>query len=337
MKLDNFYVVGVSHKTLEIEGREEFFKEGLGQIGADLFEEGRLRGYVSLSTCLREELYIHKDSEFDIMSLLDKLRDKNYIYIYKGMDALDHLFRVVCGLESVIKGEDQILAQIKKSYSSSVERKCSSTIINTIFHRAIELGKKFRSKSKIAENALSLEAISVKFIRERVGRLEDKNIFILGVGDLSQGILNIIKKDTIKKITLANRTKERALEVAEKYGCGEVIDYEERYTGIEEADVVVSITSAPHPIIERKELKNRGICGDKKRFFLDLAVPRDIEEDVARDDLAELHNIDSVWEVYKENMKNRERAGSDYLYLIEKQIQVLLKWFKYKEELEKVC
>ena len=337
MKLDNFYVVGVSHKTLEIEGREEFFKEGLGQIGSDLFEEGRLRGYVNLSTCLREELYIHKDSEFDIMSLLDKLRDKNYIYIYKGMDALNHLFRVVCGLESVIKGEDQILAQIKKSYSSSVQNKCSSTIINTIFHRAIELGKKFRAKSKIAENALSLEAISVKFIRERVGKLEDKNVFILGVGDLSQGILNILKKDSIKKITLANRTRERALEVAEKYGCGEVIDFEERYSGIEEADVVVSITSAPHPIIEGRELEKRGISGDKKRFFLDLAVPRDIDQDVEEDALAELHNIDSVWEVYKENMKNRERAGTDYLYLIEKQIAVLLKWFKYKEELEKVC
>ena len=102
-------------------------------------------------------------------------------------------------------------------------------------------------------------------------------------------------------------------------------------------DVVVSITSAPHPIIEKKELESRKILDDRKRLYLDLAVPRDIELEVGEGTSADLYNIDSVWEVYKENIKNRERAGTDYLYLIEKQIQVLLKWFRYREELEKEC
>lgn len=337
MKLDNFYVVGVSHKTLEIEGREEFFKSGLGDIAENLFKDNKLNGYVSLSTCLREELYLHKNGEFDILDLLSEVKDNDHIYIYKGMEALNHLFKVVCGLESVIKGEDQILAQIKKSYSQSVEGKRSSKILNIIFHKAVELGKKFRSKSKIAENALSLEAISVKFIRERIKEMEKKKILILGVGDLSQGILNILQKTNGDNLCIANRTMSRAEEVASRYGNPEVIDFEKRYEGIKKADIIISITSAPYPIIEKEELEARGISEDKERLFLDLAVPRDIELNVGEAPNINLYNIDTIWEVYKENMKNRERAGNDYLYLIEKQIQVLLKWFRYREELEKAC
>lgn len=337
MRLDNFYVVGVSHKTLEIEGREEFMKKGLSNMGESLFLDKKIRGHVSLSTCLREELYLHKYEDDEIFELISDLKDSDHIYIYKGMEALKHLFKVVCGLESVIKGEDQILAQVKKSYSQSVEDKRTSKILNIIFHKAIELGKKFRSKSKIAENALSLEAISVKFIKEKVKTFENKKMFILGVGDLATGILNIVQNSGLEKITIANRTRSRAEEVAKIYGNPIVINFEDRYKEIEEADIIISVTSAPNPIIVENELKNRDIGYKNEKIFLDLAVPRDIDLKISAITNVNLYNIDAIWEVYKENMKNRERAGTDYLYLIEKQIQILLKWFEYKEELEKVC
>jgi len=106
---------------------------------------------------------------------------------------------------------------------------------------------------------------------------------------------------------------------------------------IDEAEAIVSITSAPHPIIMKNELENEGKHYEKENIFLYLGVPRDIDLKISAIDGVNLYNIDAIWEVYKENMKNRERTGTNHLYLIDKQIETLLKWFGYKEELENLC
>lgn len=333
MKLDNFYVIGVSHKSLELEEREEFIKnENLEEIAVKNYKLDRIEGYVYLSTCLREELYLHLNGETDILDIVQDLHKNNEIHIYKGMDALRHLFKVVCGLDSVIMGEDQILSQIRKAYSDSVANKKNSKMINFFFHKAVELGKKFRSKSKIAHNPLSLEAISVKFIKEKVGSLKDKKVLVIGVGDLSQGILNIIKKEELGELIVSNRSREKVERIVDKYDIDEVVDFNARYEGIAKSDIIISVTSAPEPIIIREELEKLEI--DREKIYLDLAVPRDIDPSIQ---CRGVYNIDAVWEVYKENLKNRERAGEDHFYLIEKQVEVVLKWFKYRKELGEAC
>lgn len=330
MKLDNFYVMGVSHMS---EGDGNFTRRGLKSIAETLYEEEKAWGYAEMTTCLREEVYIHMKEE----ELLKKAVDGTGAFLYKGMEAVEYLFRVVCGLDSVIKGEDQILSQIRKAYRESVEEKRNSKILNTIFHRGIELGKKFRSESKIAENALSLEAISVKFLREKAETLKDKSVLILGAGELSQDILNILQKEETREIALVNRTMSRALEVQEKYNVSKVEEFQKRYDIIKEADIIIGTTSSPDTVIDREILEEMGLLEDKERIYLDLAVPRDIDESIGEEGRSQVHNIDEVWDVYRRNVKNRDKAVEDYLYLLEKQKDVLLKWFRYREELEKAC
>ena len=128
------------------------------------------------------------------------------VKIYNGLEGVKYLLRVICGLDSVIKGEDQILSQIKKTYISYMDMGKTTSLINIIFNKAIETGKKFRSVSEISRKNLSLDSIAVKFIKSKFSDLENKNIFIIGIGDLSQSILAILHKINKEKITMTNRS-----------------------------------------------------------------------------------------------------------------------------------
>ena len=163
-----------------------------------LYNNKKIKGYINLSTCLRVEYYLELDSSYSI-EMLRKDLNIDGLFFKSGNEGLNYLFRVVCGFESIIKGEDQILSQIKKSYSIAFEKKHVTSNLNVIFNKAIELGKKFRNRSKIAHNALSLEAISLKFIKSRVDNLEDKSILILGLGDLAIDVMELLKKEKVAR------------------------------------------------------------------------------------------------------------------------------------------
>ena len=146
-----------------------------------LYKEKKINAYINLSTCLRTEFYIELNSNTSIDEI-KKLFSVEML-VKTGIEAIEYLFKVSCGFYSVIKGEDQILAQVKSSHSEALENEHSSKFLNIIFNKAIELGKKFRTKSMIAHNALSLEAKSLKIIKNKFPNIEDKNIFILGIGE----------------------------------------------------------------------------------------------------------------------------------------------------------
>ncbi len=329
MKLDNFCIIGISHSVV---GDGNFARRDLASIGEKLYIDGRVGGYLSLSTCLREELYFHCEDNFD----MESLAEENF-YFYRGTEAINYLFKVICGLDSVIKGEDQILSQVRASYRETLDKKRSNKIINRVFHKAIELGKEFRNLSKIAENALSLEANSVKFLRERVGSFAGKDILIIGAGELNQGIINILQKEKKCSITLVNRSKEKALDVSTNYKIDLVGDYEKRYKYLTKADIIISATSAPSHIIDKRTLKeNKIVLEEDKKLYLDLAVPRDIHEGIIRDEDS-LYNLDDIWALHRKNSRNRDEAEKKYLYLLDQKLEELIKWSKYREELEKVC
>ena len=165
LNLENIIVIGVSHENLSLLERENFMRTRPKYIIEKLYTDKKIDAYINLSTCLRTEFYIELNSNMNAKEI-KKLFSVDML-IKKGIEAIEYLFKVSCGFYSVIKGEDQILAQVKSAYSEALENEHSSKFLNIIFNKAVELGKKFRTKSMIAHNALSLEAISLKFIKSR--------------------------------------------------------------------------------------------------------------------------------------------------------------------------
>ena len=324
--LENIVVIGTSHENLSLLERENFMRTRPKYIIEKLYSEKKINAYINLSTCLRTEFYIELNSNADINEI-KKLFSIDMI-VKNGIEAIEYLFKVSCGFYSVIKGEDQILAQVKGAHAEALENEHSSKFLNIIFNKAIELGKKFRTKSMIAHNALSLEAISLKFIKSKFPNIEDKNIFILGIGELAQDILTLLTKEQLKNVYITNRTYHKAEQIKKKFDIVNIVDYKEKYKEMIEADIIISATSAPHIVVEYDKFIPK-MKEDKDYLFIDLAVPRDVDERLADFKNIEIQNLDDIWEVYNQNSINRDKLLEDYSYLIEEQMEKLMKTLSY--------
>ena len=329
LDLENIIIIGVSHENLSLLERENFMKTRPKYIIERLYTEKKINAYINLSTCLRTEFYIELNSNISAEEI-KKLFSVDMI-MKKGIEAIEYLFKVSCGFYSVIKGEDQILAQVKSAYSEALENEHSSKFLNIIFNKAVELGKKFRTKSMIAHNALSLEAISLKFIKSKFPNIENKNIFIIGIGELAQDILTLLTKEQLKNIYIANRTYHKAEQIKKKFDIVNIIDYKEKYDEMIKADVIISATSAPHIVVEYDKFVPQ-MKENKDYLFIDLAVPRDVDERLANFKNIEIYNLDDIWKVYNEHSMNRDKLLEDYSYLIDEQMEKLLKSLDYYKE-----
>lgn len=327
IKINEIVAFGISHKELTTEEREIFIQQKPTDIIHKLFLAGKIEGYVNLSTCLRVEFYLQFGNDFTPEELLECFEIKKGIFIKRGEEAAEYLFKVSCGFYSVIKGEDQILAQIKKAHALALEEKTSSKALNTLFNKAIDLGKKFRTESQICHNALSLEAISLKFIKDSIGFLNDKKVLILGVGDLAQAILYLLVKENVQNITITNRTYHKALEVKSIFDV-DIVSFEEKLKAVPESDVIISVTSAPHLVLKTADLAPL-LHRDKKYTFLDLAMPRDIEDSLGELENVSLFNLDDIWGVYNQHLATRDCLIENYSFLVKKQMENLKKWFQY--------
>lgn len=323
----NFYILSFSYKNLSLEEREKFVKEGYRHILGEYLEKRVIKGYVAVETCLRVELYLDVSREFEIERLkrdfrVEKMKD------YEGTEAVHYLLRVICGLDSIIKGEDQILVQFKKAYFEALDKETTSSFLNIIFNQAIETGKRFRAESRINEKNISLDSIAVKFIKTKFESLEDKKVFVIGVGDLSQSILALLHKMNNCHLTMTNRSLKKSIELQKVFPDVQTAEFSEKYNIIKNMDIVISATSAPHLIIEKAKIED--ILNDgKKRFFLDLAVPRDIEISIGEFENVSLYHLEDIWDEYNKNVEKRDEIVEKYFYIIEEQLK------KIAEKLEK--
>ena len=323
----NFYILSFSYKNLSLEEREKFVKEGYRHILGEYLEKRVIKGYVAVETCLRIELYLDVSRKFEIERLkrdfrVEKMKD------YEGTEAVHYLLRVICGLDSIIKGEDQILVQLKKAYFEALDKETTSSFLNIIFNQAIETGKRFRAESRINEKNISLDSIAVKFIKTKFESLEDKKVFVIGVGDLSQSILALLQKMNNCHLTMTNRSLKKSIELQKVFPDVQTAEFSEKYNIIKNMDIVISATSAPHLIIEKTKIED--ILNDgKKRFFLDLAVPRDIEISIGEFENVSLYHLEDIWDEYNKNVEKRDEIVEKYFYIIEEQLK------KIAEKLEK--
>ena len=330
MGLKNFNVVSINYKDFTLDERENLLKRDYKKSVDEYFLKSDIKGYVVLETCLRIEVYFENSQNFSMVEFLEEMGLEKNARIFRGSKALEYLMNVSCGLESVIKGEDQILSQLKKSYAENLKNRKTSKIINTIFNKAIQTGKKFRTVSKINTQNLSLDAISVKFIREKFKDFSQKKVFIIGIGELSQSILVLLHKVGVREIAVTNRSRHKSLEVQHKYKDIKLVDFSDKYEEIKDSDIVISATSAPHLVIKLEKLQ-KVLQDGRERFFLDLAVPRDIDPKIAEHNNVTLYHLEDVWKVYNSNIENRENLSEKYSYIIEEQMEKTKKWFDYRK------
>jgi len=325
--LNNFYIFGYNYKNHDIKKREKILKKTPEKFIEDYFSKNLINGYIVLNTCLRFEIYFYT-YELNAAKIKKEINEKGY-YLYNGLDAVRHLFNLACGLDSIIIGENEILSQLKKFFFQFRHNKKTCSELNTIFNHAVSVGKKFRHLSKISNTGVSLEYIVFKYIKKVFPELDKKTILLIGTGDIIRIILCTIKKESSAEIILTNRTRHKMTKFINDFSV-DSIDFSDKYKAIKKADIIISATSAPHYVITKEKAGN--ILSDKKqRIFIDLAVPRDIEEDLAQIQEVTIFNLEDIMSVSSLNMDKRKKISEEYKYLIDQQQEKLLDWFKKRK------
>ena len=311
-------VIGINHKTAPVEVREKFSfsTKEIPEANRLLKERALLKESLILSTCNRVEVYAVADRDKDcvngIKNALSQFHDLNRsdyedkLYVHKGKAAAEHLFKVASGLDSMVIGEVEILGQAKKAYHDARVSLATGKVLNRLFEKAFNTAKKIRSETFIGRGTVSVGSAAIRLSQKILGDLRDKTALIIGTGTVGEQLVLYLKKNGIGSILVANRTLEKAKELAGRFNATAVAfeDFGERLV---EVDIVIASTGAPHAIIRRDDIillmpkrKQRPL------FIIDLAVPRDVEAAVNEVDNSYLYNIDDLQKIVDENIKLRQ-------------------------------
>ena len=309
-------IVGTSHHIAPLDFRERlsFSESQLAEAFQLLRDHPDVREVAILSTCNRVEVYAAPHSKDGCAVLSDFLSNYHQIepkqldkftYSHQNLDAVRHLFNVTASLDSMVVGEPQILGQVKEAYAQSLAAGATGDILNRLFTKALSVGKRVRTETDIAAGAVSISYAAVELAKKIFQSLEDKTVAIIGAGEMSELTAQHLVKNNVSKVIVANRTYQRAVDIAKKFN-GIPLAYDSDLSFLVEADIVISSTDAPHYLIDRHSLAE--IMRQRKHrymFLIDIAVPRDIDPEVSKVDNAFLYNIDDLEMVVASNLKDR--------------------------------
>ena len=312
-------MLGLNHKTAPVDVRERFAipKQAIRDGLANLNDYEGLSEAVVLSTCNRSEMYaVVDDIREDLPTLRQFLFDLTgneenidaYLYHHENEDCIRHLFEVASSLDSLVLGEGQILSQVKAAYALGREAGTTSTILNTLFHRAIACGKRVRTETRIQYNSVSISYAAVELAELTAQHL------------VSRGI---------KKIYVTNRHLERAQQLAARFN-GEAIPFDEAMKKAVDVDVIVTSTGAPHYVIkpwETRQLMTKR--KSRKLFLIDIAVPRDVDPEVGEIKNVCLYNIDALEEVVDEHVQERREEAVQAQKIVEEEVVSIEEKFQY--------
>jgi len=302
---------GISHREADIPTMEDFRFPDEEEF---LKEAGEyFRGVVLLQTCNRIEIFVQGDAE-----MLDRFleeKGRSGYRIFEGKDVLNHLLRLASGMESMIIGEDQILGQLKKALLFSKDIDQCSPVLEMCLNKAIHAGVEIRKKTRINNGAVSIGSAAVILAEELLGTLENRHILVVGVGEMGKLVAQAISAKNLKAIYVTNRTYETAMNLADEIG-GKAVKMDELYHYISLSDVVISCTGAPHAVIHaemmKKALESRHWpLDDKERplILIDIAQPRDVEDEVCNIDRIKVFTIDDLRSVNEKTMRSRKKQA----------------------------
>ncbi|WP_111979501.1 glutamyl-tRNA reductase [Algibacillus agarilyticus] len=333
-----FFSFGISHKTAPVSIREKvaFSTEDLDNAIADLKKTYRVNEVVTVSTCNRTEVYVVADSitEHDVVNWfafhanIDNKLIQDCLYFYRQEAAIEHLMSVAAGLDSLVLGEPQILGQLKQAYTQAKNRNHLDTLLQKLFQKTFSVAKDIRTNTDIGASAVSVAFAAVNLAKHIFSNLGDAKVLLVGAGETIELVARHLNEAGCKQITVVNRTLQRAQALAQEFN-GLSATLNEIPELLIKSDVVVSSTASPLPIIGKgmveKALKKRM---NQPMLMIDIAVPRDIEEEVNAVDNVYLYTVDDLQGIIENNQKQRLAAAEQAKSIIKTEVNAFLEWLE---------
>ncbi|MCU0595825.1 MAG: glutamyl-tRNA reductase, partial [Desulfobacterota bacterium] len=251
-----------------------------------------------------------------------------YLYLHRDAAAVEHLFRVASSLDSMVVGEPQILGQIKAAYREATDYSSVGVILNRLLHKSFSVAKRVRSETRIGSLAVSISYAAVELARKIFGELQDKRVLLIGAGEMAELAAEHLRAQGVRQIFVANRTLERAVELAKQFRA-ETIPFAHILDSLKAVDIVLTSTGSAEPILTHKEIKSRmRERRNRPLFFIDIAVPRDIEARVNEIDNVYLYDIDDLKGIVELNREERQREAERAHHIIAEEAVKFCKWLE---------
>lgn len=329
-------VAGMNHRSAPIEVRERvaFPPCAARSFVRRLKDEGVASEAVLVSTCNRTEVYVAAEDEtvrFRILDLLAEDRDVEResldqdTYWLTNADAVRHAYRVASSLDSMVVGESEILGQVREAYRISTEERCAGILLNRLFHTALRVGKDIRSETGIGDTSISVPHVAVKLAGEVFGSLGGRRALVLGAGDMSELVVKHLKSRGVTDVRIANRTPERARLLAERVG-GRTADFDDLAGELPQVDVVVSSTGSGEWIVGSEVVSEALEDREEPLFFIDIAVPRDVDPAVQTLNRAYVYDIDDLRSVVDNNADDRGIAAERGEEMVSPAVMEYMSW-----------
>ncbi|MGT3346269.1 glutamyl-tRNA reductase [Yersinia enterocolitica] len=340
--------LGINHKTAPVSLRERvtFSPESIDQALASLLQQPLVQGGVVLSTCNRTELYLSVEQQENLHEQLitwlcnyHKLSPdevKKSLYWHHGNDAVSHLMRVASGLDSLVLGEPQILGQVKKAFAESQREQSLSGELERLFQKTFSVAKRVRTETEIGASAVSVAFAACTLARQIFESLSELNVLLVGAGETIELVARHLREHQVKHMIIANRTRARAPALAPEGGAA-VITLPEIDARLADADIIISSTASPLPIIGKgmveRALKSRR---NQPMLFVDIAVPRDIEPEVGKLSNAYLYSVDDLQAIIQHNMAQRQAAAVQAESIVQQESMNFMTWLRAQGAVETI-
>lgn len=332
-------VIGISYKTAPIEIREKFSfsKNDIVPFSELLQQETGIADLVLISTCNRTEIYFSQDrhdnqTAFELMyEVIKKFKGVtdhcwHYFYHRSNAGAVRHLFEVSSGLDSLIIGEDQIIGQVKEAYLTCTELALTDAVLMRLFQKSFEAGKRVRTETGIKLGITSVSSAAVEMCACLLNGVSDKSVLLIGTGETGNLALQNIVKKGIKKVSVTNRTNEKAEKTAAKYN-GTTVPFEEFGESLHENDIVMIATASQQPLIT-KEMVRESISRRNKapQVYIDLSVPRNIEKSVAELENVSVLGVDDLQEIVRQTAEKKKESAEKAQIILDEVVSDFNEW-----------
>jgi glutamyl-tRNA reductase len=332
-------LLGINHKTAPVEVREciAFSAEESTTAQQVLHRKPFIKEVLLFSTCNRVEVLLVTDDKPQAIAAtkkfiaeFNKIPLKQFdsaLYCHAGDEAVRHVYRVAASLDSMVVGEPQILGQIKDAYRSATSIKTSGVILNRLLHRTFFVAKRIRTETGIGDRAVSISYAAVELARKIFGALEGKKVLLIGAGEMAELAVEHLIRNRADDIYVANRTFENGVALARKFN-GKAIRFEEIDDSLQSVDIIISSTGATDFVITREQVKKSiRIRRNRPLFFIDIAVPRDIDPKINRLTNSYVYDIDDLKGIIDENIDDRNKEAVKAERIVDEAVIRYREWF----------
>ncbi len=331
-------LIGVNHKTTPLEVREKMaLTSGYEEPLASLRTMEGLSECFLLSTCNRVEvLFVSEGSQIveeRLMRFLfgDAIRSEewyHYSYIYHDEDAVDHVFQVAASLDSLVVGESQILGQLKEAYRYASRMKNTGPLLNKLLHKSFTVAKRVRSETGIGSSAVSISYAAVQLAKKIFGQLNEKRVLLIGAGEMAELAAEHLVGQGVGGVVVANRTLSRAIDLAKRFN-GESCMLEEIRAQLERVDIIISSTGSPDLVLTADDVRPlMQTRRNRTLFFIDIAVPRDLDPNLNEISGVFLYDIDDLSQVVESNRAEREKEAIKARRIVDEERLKFSRWLQ---------